>query len=96
LDPTHTKVEAGSDPGPLACRPHQPYCFPIRHPHEIARSERLDRELEKVRFFYHPNSSFRRCISLAFQLLPSPIRRQLSAIYHAALKMRQGYVSLKW
>ena len=87
LDSTHTKVKAGSDPGPLACRPHQPYYFPIRHPNAIMRSERLDRELENLRFFYHPNSSFRRGVSLVFRLLPIAIRRHLSAIYHAALKM---------
>jgi hypothetical protein len=86
VDAHLTKVEVGSDPGPLACRPHQPYYFPLRHPHQIVRSERLERELEKLRFFYRPNSLFRRCVNRVVGLLPSSMRHQLIAI-RAALKM---------
>jgi hypothetical protein len=89
VDAHLTKVEAGSDPGPLACRPHQPYYFPLRHPHEIVRCERVERELEKLRFFYHPNSLFRRCVSRVFGLLPNSIRQHVITI-RAALKTDSG------
>jgi hypothetical protein len=89
-DATVTKVEAGSDPGPLACRPHEPYHFPLRHPGEIVRSEQLDRELEKLRFFYVANSQrshnlVRACISRVLRHLPVPIKRHFTTV-RAVLK----------
>jgi hypothetical protein len=44
-DATHTKVAIGAEPGPLACQPHQPFRFPLRHPRLVARSEHLESRL---------------------------------------------------
>jgi hypothetical protein len=52
---THTKGQVGIQPPPLAFKPHEPYCFPLRHPRQLVRSKRLERELESVRLYFWKN-----------------------------------------
>lgn len=86
-DATHTKVAIGAEPGPLACRPHQPFRFPLRHPRLVARSERLERELESVRLYYMACSKESALKALAriglkqvFRLLPSSLKEHVKGV----------------
>src|SRR5260221_9322710 len=49
---THTKIQVGMQPAPLACKPHEPYRFPLQHPRQLARCETLERELDSVRLYF--------------------------------------------
>jgi hypothetical protein len=91
---THTIVEVGGDPGPLACSAHQGMVFPLRHPRELARSEALERELEEVRLYYLKNWAseslkrrmLRRRLERILQLLPAPIRTPLTQLRAARVR----------
>jgi len=93
-DATNTMVEVGCEPSPLAHMPHQPVHFPLRHPHELARSEALERELEEVRLYYMKNWAFerlkrrllRRRLERILQLLPISVKTPLTQLRAARVR----------
>jgi hypothetical protein len=86
LEATHTKIQVGMQPAPLACKPHEPYSFPLRHPRRLARSKQLERELESARFYYWTKelpepASFKRLIrSRLTRIIPLVPRGVLEGI----------------
>jgi hypothetical protein len=92
-DATHTVVELGCEPSPLACRAHQPLRFPLRHPREMARSEAVERELEELRLHYLKNwPSDRRNLKVSRRVIKRILRLLPRSMSTALIQMWRGRV----
>lgn len=83
---THTRVEAGSDPGPLAHRRRHNLKFPLKHPVGITRSYALEEELEHLRLHYLKDT-YKRLKQMQKGAFGRAFRRRLKAAYRSFFRV---------
>jgi FkbM family methyltransferase len=84
--------------------PRQPLDFPLRHPHELARSEALERQLEELRLNLKDPALERRGLKRliraglrrTFRLLPTSLRNYIESVRHGCQEPDASYRFLKY